>query len=51
MDCLFTYNSSTALVTEARAGVKTGLAIYLTVLEEHNQLRTIGKFIVPVTKR
>ena len=44
-------NSSTGLVTAARAGVKTGLAVYLDALKQQNMMSIIGQFLEPVTKR
>ena len=44
-------NSSIGLVTSARAGVKTGLVVYLAELEQQNLLCIIGQFLGPVTKR
>ena len=44
-------NSSTVLSTAARAGVKTGLAVYLAILEQQNLLSMIGQFLGLVTKR
>ena len=52
-------NSSTGLVTAARAGVKTGLVVYLARLEQQNLFSIIGQylfsiigqFLGPVTKR
>ena len=43
-------NFSTGLVTTGRAGVKTGLAVYLAELEEQNLCIAIGPFLGPVTK-
>ena len=42
---------STGLVTAARARVKTGLVVYLAVIGKQKLLRTIGQYLVPVTKR
>ena len=42
---------STGLVTAARARVKTGLAVYLAELGQQKLLRTIGRYLVPVTKK
>ena len=44
-------NSSTGLVTSARAGVKTGLFVYLARLKQQNLFSIIGLFLGPVTKR
>ena len=44
-------NSSTVLVTSARAGVKTVLVAHLAELEQQNLLCIIGQFLGPVTKR
>ena len=44
-------NSRTGLVTVARAGVKTGLVVYLAVLEQQNWLSIFGQFLGLVTKR
>ena len=41
----------TRLVTAARAGVKTGLVVYLARLEQQNLLSIIGQFLGPVTKK
>ena len=44
-------NSSTGLVTAARAGVKTGLVVYLARLEQQKLFILIGLLLGPVTKR
>ena len=41
-------NSSTGLVTAARARVKTGLVVYLVGLEQLNWLSIFGQFLGPV---
>ena len=46
-----TDNSSTGLVTAAKAGVKTGLVVYRVGLELQNWLSIFGQFSGPVTKR
>ena len=45
------YNSSRGLVTAAMARVKTGLAVYLGVIEEKNLLTANGLFLGSVTRR
>ena len=44
-------NFSTGLVTASRAGVKTGLAVYLAELEQQNLFIAVGQFFWPVTRR
>ena len=44
-------NFSTGLVNEARASVKTGLAVNLVELEQQNLFIAIGQFLGPVAKR
>ena len=44
-------NSSTGLVTAARAGVKTGLVVYLAALEQQNLLSNMDQFLGLVTER
>ena len=44
-------NFSAGLVTAARAGVRTGLAVNLAELEQQNLFRAVGQFLGPVTKR
>ena len=48
--CLVMDNSSTGLVTAARAGVKTGLVVYLARLEQQNFFSIIGQLLGQVTK-
>ena len=43
-------NFSTGLATAARAGVTTGLVVYLSE-EQQNLFKKIGQFVWPVTKR
>ena len=43
-------NFSTRLVTAARAGVKTALAVYLAELEQQSLFIAISQFLGPVTK-
>ena len=40
----------TGLVTAARAGDKTGLAVHLADITKQNLLGTNGQFLGPVTK-
>ena len=44
-------NSKTGLVTEARAGVKTGVVVYLVGLEQKKWLSIFGQILGPVTQR
>ena len=48
---LFEDNFSIGLVTEARAGVKTGLAVNHAEFDKHNWFITFGQFLGPVTIR